>query len=50
MKNKSKLVLRASLFNAGYSEETVEKILRVYTLPEKSTRSKKMRIKDKVLL
>jgi hypothetical protein len=47
MKNKSELVIRVSLCNAGYSEETVEKILRFYTLSEESARSKQLRIKAK---
>jgi hypothetical protein len=35
MKTKLDCTLRLSLRNAGYSEKTVAKILRLYTLPEK---------------
>jgi hypothetical protein len=50
MKDKSELMLRSSLCNAGYSEEAVDKILGWYITPEKTARPKQRKVKDKVLL
>ena len=42
MKTKSESTLRLSLRKAGYSEKTIDKILKWYTFPEKKELDKPM--------